>query len=62
MNIIRDPDRREVLAASATVAASRLIPGQAHAATTSDAIRPFNINMPDEILVDLHEASNFQSA
>jgi len=30
MNIIRDPDRREVLAASAAVAASSLIPAQAH--------------------------------
>jgi hypothetical protein len=41
------PDRRKVLAASAAVAASSLIPTQAHAATTSDAIRPFHINMPN---------------
>jgi pimeloyl-ACP methyl ester carboxylesterase len=53
MNIIRDPDRREVLAASAAVTASGLVPTQAHAATTSDAIRPFNINVPDEELADL---------
>src|SRR5271169_5916220 len=47
------PDRRQVLAASATLAASSLIPAQAHAATASDAIRPFRVNVPDEILVDL---------
>ncbi len=53
MNIIRDPDRREVLAASAAVAASSLIPAQAHAATTSDAIRRFRIDVPQEELVEL---------
>jgi hypothetical protein len=37
------PDRRQVLAASATVAASSLIPMQAQAATSSDAIRPFRV-------------------
>ena len=47
------PDRRQVLAASATVAASSLIPMQAHAVTTSDAIRPFRVNVPEEQLVDL---------
>jgi hypothetical protein len=47
------PDRRKVLAASAAVAASSLIPTQAHAATTSDAIRPFHINVPKNQLVDL---------
>jgi pimeloyl-ACP methyl ester carboxylesterase len=47
------PDRRQVLAASAMVAASSLIPTQAHAATTSDAIRPFRINVPEEQLVEL---------
>ena len=46
-------DRREVLAASAAVAASSLIPMPAHAAMTSDAIRPFRINVPKEQLVDL---------
>jgi pimeloyl-ACP methyl ester carboxylesterase len=47
------PDRRKVLAASAVVAASGLIPRQAHAATASDAIRPFSINVPEEVLIDL---------
>jgi pimeloyl-ACP methyl ester carboxylesterase len=47
------PDRRKVLATSAAVAASSLIPTQAHAATTSDAIRPFRVDVPDELLVDL---------
>ena len=46
-------DRRQVLAASATVAASSLIPTQAHAATTNDAIRPFRIDVPQEELVEL---------
>jgi hypothetical protein len=39
MNIIKLSDRREVFAASAAVAASRLIPTLAHAATAGDAIR-----------------------
>jgi hypothetical protein len=47
------PDRRKVVAASAAVAASSLIPMRAHAATISDAIRPFRINIPKEQLVDL---------
>jgi pimeloyl-ACP methyl ester carboxylesterase len=50
---LSSPDRRQVLAASATVAASSLIPRQAHAATASDAIRPFRVDVPDEVLVDL---------
>jgi len=53
MNIIRDPDRREVLAASAAVAASSLMPTQAHAATASDAIRQFNIDVPEAELAEL---------
>jgi hypothetical protein len=44
------PDRRKVLAASAAVAASGLLPTQA---TASDAIRPFQINVPKDQLVDL---------
>ena len=40
-------------AASATVAASSLIAMQAQAVTTSDAIRPFRVDVPDELLVDL---------
>jgi pimeloyl-ACP methyl ester carboxylesterase len=47
------PDRRKVLAASAAVAASGLIPIQAHTATTSDAIRPFRIKVSKEQFVDL---------
>ncbi len=47
------PDRRQVLAASATLAASTLIPTQARAAATSDAIRPFRIDVPQEELVEL---------
>jgi pimeloyl-ACP methyl ester carboxylesterase len=47
------PDRRQVLAASATLAASSLIPTQARAVTTSDAIRSFRVDVPDELLVDL---------
>src|SRR5215471_311624 len=40
------PDRRKILAASVAVAASSLIPPQVHAATTSEAIRPFHVNFP----------------
>jgi pimeloyl-ACP methyl ester carboxylesterase len=47
------PDRRKVLTASAVVAASSLIPASAHAATTSDAVRPFHISIPNEQLMDL---------
>jgi hypothetical protein len=50
---LSSPDRRQVLAASATVVASSLIPAQAHAATTSDAIRPFRVDVPQEELVEL---------
>jgi len=50
---LSSPDRRQFLAASAMVAASSLIPTQGHAATTSDAIRPFRINVPQEQLVEL---------
>jgi hypothetical protein len=50
----RDTDRREVLAATVAVAASRLIPTQARAAaTSSDAIRPFKINFPEAELAEL---------
>jgi pimeloyl-ACP methyl ester carboxylesterase len=47
------PDRRKVLAASAAVAASNLMPASAHAATTNDAIRPFHVNIPNEQLMEL---------
>jgi hypothetical protein len=58
MNIIRDPDRREVIAASAAVAASGLIPTQAYAATTSDRIRPFKVNVPEAQLTELRRRIN----
>jgi pimeloyl-ACP methyl ester carboxylesterase len=50
---LSSPDRRQVLAASAAVAASSLTPRQAHAETTSDAIRPFRVDVPQEELVEL---------
>ena len=49
----RSPDRRKLLTASVALAASSLIPKQAHAATTADAVRPFHINVPNEHLADL---------
>ena len=57
MNIIRDPDRREVLAASAAAAASTLIAAQAHAEDTAggDTIRPFRVNVSEDQLVDLRQ-------
>ena len=59
MNIIRDTDRREVLAATAALAAFRLIPTQAHAAaTTEDEIRPFKINFPEAELAELRRRIN----
>ena len=50
---LSSPDRREVLAASAALTASGLIPMQAQAATAGDAIRPFRVTIPGEQLVDL---------
>jgi pimeloyl-ACP methyl ester carboxylesterase len=47
------PNRRKLLAASAVVAASSLIPTQARAATTADAIRPFRVDVPEEQLINL---------
>jgi hypothetical protein len=59
MNIIRDTDRRKVLAATAAVAASRLIPMQAQAAaTTSDEIRPFKVKFPEAELAELRRRIN----
>jgi pimeloyl-ACP methyl ester carboxylesterase len=53
------PDRRKVLAASAAVAASRFIPTQARAASTSsDAIRPFKVNVPEAELAELRRRIN----
>jgi len=50
---LSSPDRREVLAASAALTASGLIPMQAQAATAGDAIRPFRVTIPGEQLGDL---------
>jgi pimeloyl-ACP methyl ester carboxylesterase len=52
------PDRRAVLASSAALAASRLIPAQADAATTSDTIRQFNIDVPQAELDELRRRIN----
>jgi pimeloyl-ACP methyl ester carboxylesterase len=53
------PDRREVLAASAAVAASGFIPTQAYAASTSsDTIRPFKVDVPEAELVELRRRIN----
>jgi len=49
------PTRRGVLAASAAAGAISLLPVSA---TTSDAIRPFRINAPEEDLVDLRRRIN----
>jgi pimeloyl-ACP methyl ester carboxylesterase len=53
MSIIGNPDRREVIAASAAVAASGLILTPARATTPSEAVRPFRINVPEAELVEL---------
>jgi pimeloyl-ACP methyl ester carboxylesterase len=50
---LSSPDRRTVLAASGAVAASSLILMQARAATASDAIRQFNIDVPQAELDEL---------
>jgi pimeloyl-ACP methyl ester carboxylesterase len=53
MNLTREPDRREVLAASAAGVASSLVPTRAYAAGASDAIRQFNIDIPETELAEL---------
>ena len=52
------PNRRKVLAVSAAAAASRFIPTQAHAATTSDAIRPFKVDVSEAELTELRRRIN----
>src|SRR3974377_1850669 len=52
------PDRRKVLAASAAVAASHFILTQGHAATSSESIRPFEINVPEAELAELRKRVN----
>jgi pimeloyl-ACP methyl ester carboxylesterase len=46
-------DRRSLLASSAAVVASGLLPATARAATEDSAIRPYRINIPEEQLVEL---------
>ena len=46
-------DRRGLLASSAAVVASGLLPATARAATEDSAIRPYRINIPEEQLVEL---------
>jgi hypothetical protein len=55
---LSSPDRRTVLAASGAVAASSLIAMQARAATASDAIRQFNIDVPQAELDELRRRIN----
>jgi pimeloyl-ACP methyl ester carboxylesterase len=55
---LASPDRRTVLAASGALAASSLMPTQAHPATASDVIRPFHINVPDVELNELRRRLN----
>ena len=51
-------DRRTVLAASAAAAASSMIPAQAQTVTTRDAIRSFQINVPEAELAELRRRIN----
>jgi pimeloyl-ACP methyl ester carboxylesterase len=46
-------DRRVFLASSAAAGASSLLPAQAHAAATDDAVRPFHIDIPQQELDEL---------
>ena len=46
-------DRRKLLATTAAVAASSLIPANVSAATEDTTIRPFRINVPEEELINL---------
>jgi pimeloyl-ACP methyl ester carboxylesterase len=50
---LSSPDRRQVLAASAATAASSLIPASAPAATATESVRPFHIEVPEPDLLDL---------
>jgi pimeloyl-ACP methyl ester carboxylesterase len=46
-------NRRSLLGTAAAVVGSSLIPGNVSAATEDTTIRPFRINVPEEVLVDL---------
>src|SRR5215469_16809715 len=52
------PHRRQVLAASAAVAASGLIPVSAQPTSASEAVRPFRIEIPEADLVELRQRIN----
>ena len=52
------PDRRTFLASSAAASVSELLAEKAHAATESNAIRPFHIKVPEEQIVDLRRRIN----
>ena len=53
-------NRRNLLGTTAAVAASSLIPGNVSAVTEDTTIRPFRINVPEEVLVDLRQRSGRQ--
>jgi pimeloyl-ACP methyl ester carboxylesterase len=55
---LSSPNRRTVLAASAAVAASGLVPAQAQPVTPSDVIRPFRIDAPEAELTELRRRIN----
>ena len=52
------PDRRTFLATTAAAGASGLFAQKAHAATDTDAIRPFHIKVSEEQIVDLRRRIN----
>jgi pimeloyl-ACP methyl ester carboxylesterase len=52
------PTRRSVLATSAAAGALSMLPERVSAATESNAIRPFRLNVPEEALVDLRRRVN----
>ncbi len=52
------PDRRTFLASSAAAGVSGVLAAKAHAATESNAIRPFHIKVPEEQIVDLRRRIN----
>src|SRR5690242_14156008 len=55
---LSSPNRRTVLAASAAVAASGLVPAQAQPVTPSDVIRAFRIDVPEAELTELSRRIN----
>ena len=47
------PTRRDFLVVSVAAGAASLLPANAGAATDADAVRPFRVNVPQEVLADL---------